>query len=39
MVKGVEIEGGITVAQEIEKDSVLKAKVKDMIKGAAIWPG
>ncbi len=36
MVKGVEIEGGITVSRAIEKDSTLEAKLKDVIKGAEI---
>lgn len=36
MVKGVTIEGGITVSRAIEKDSTLEARLKDMIKGAEI---
>ena len=36
MVKGVEIEGGITVSRAIEKDSTLEAKLKEVIKGAEI---
>ncbi|MBI3298138.1 MAG: hypothetical protein HYZ75_08240 [Elusimicrobia bacterium] len=36
MVKGVEIEGGITVARAIEKDSTLEARIKDVIRGAEI---
>jgi len=36
LVKGVEIEGGITVSQAMEKDSTLEARVKDTIKGAEI---
>jgi hypothetical protein len=33
LIKGVEIEGGITVSQALEKDSKLEARVKDVIKG------
>lgn len=36
LLKGVEIEGGITVSQAMEKDSTLEARVKDTIKGAEI---
>ncbi|MBI5245137.1 MAG: hypothetical protein HY922_15855 [Elusimicrobia bacterium] len=36
LVKGVEIEGGITVSQAIEKDSNLEARIKDVLKGAEI---
>jgi len=36
MVKGVEIEGGITVSRAIEQDSNLEARVKDVIKGAEV---
>lgn len=36
LVKGVQIEGGITVSRAIEQDSTLEARVKDVIKGAEI---
>lgn len=36
MVKGVEIEGGITVSRAMEKDSTLEARIKDTIRGAEI---
>ena len=36
MVKGVEIEGGITVSRAMEKDSTLEAKLKETIRGAEI---
>lgn len=36
MVKGVEIEGGITVSRAIEQDSTLEARLKDTIRGAEI---
>lgn len=36
MVKGVEIEGGITVSRAIEQDSTLEARLKEVIKGAEI---
>lgn len=36
MVKGVEIEGGITVSRAIEKDSTLEARLKETIRGAEI---
>lgn len=36
MVKGVEIEGGITVSRAIEQDSTLEARLKETIKGAEI---
>lgn len=36
MVKGVEIEGGITVARAIEQDSTLEARIKESIRGAEI---
>lgn len=36
MVKGVTIEGGITVQRAIETDSTLEAKIRDIIKGAEI---
>lgn len=36
MVKGVNIEGGITVSRAIEQDSTLEAKLKEVIKGAEI---
>jgi hypothetical protein len=36
MVKGIEIEGGITVEKAIETDSRLETKVKETIRGAEI---
>jgi hypothetical protein len=36
LLKGVEIEGGITVSQAIEKDSTLDARLKAVLKGAEI---
>ena len=36
MIKGVELEGGVTVSQAMEKDSLLTARVKDTIRGAEI---
>lgn len=36
MVKGVNLEGGITVQRAIETDSTLEARIQDMIKGAEI---
>lgn len=36
MVKGVEIEGGVTVSRAIEQDSSLEARLKDSIRGAEI---
>lgn len=36
MVKGVNLEGGITVARAIETDSTLEAKLKETIKGAEV---
>jgi len=36
MVKGVELEGGITVQRALESDSSLEAKIRDTIKGAEI---
>ncbi|MBI2362008.1 MAG: hypothetical protein HYV15_01295 [Elusimicrobia bacterium] len=36
MVKGVEIEGGITVSRAMEKDSTLEARLKETIRGAEI---
>lgn len=36
MVKGVKIEGGITVQRAIETDSTLEAKINEVIKGAEI---
>ena len=36
VVKGVEIEGGITVARAMETDSTLEARMKEVIKGAEI---
>lgn len=36
MVKGVELEGGVTVQRAIETDSNLETKIKEVIKGAEI---
>lgn len=36
MVKGVALEGGVTVDRAIEKDSALSARVNDTIRGAEI---
>ncbi|MBI4422502.1 MAG: hypothetical protein HY554_02175 [Elusimicrobia bacterium] len=36
MVKGVTLEGGITVQRAIETDSTLEAKLKETIKGAEV---
>jgi hypothetical protein len=36
MVKGVQVEGGITVSRAIEQDSTLEAKINEAIKGAEI---
>ncbi|HVE13300.1 MAG TPA: hypothetical protein VNI01_07900 [Elusimicrobiota bacterium] len=36
MVKGVEIEGGVTVERALEKDSTLEARLKEVIRGAEI---
>jgi len=36
MVKGVTLEGGVTIDRAIEKDSLLEAKIKDTIRGAEI---
>lgn len=36
MVKGVELEGGVTVGRAIEKDSVLAARVKATVAGAEV---
>ena len=36
MVKGVELEGGVTVSRELEKDSKLEARLKETIRGAEI---
>lgn len=36
MVKGVELEGGITVSRALETDSNLEAKVKESIRGAEV---
>ena len=36
MVKGVEIEGGVTVSRAMEKDSTLEARLKETIRGAEI---
>ncbi|MBI4346801.1 MAG: hypothetical protein HY553_08090 [Elusimicrobia bacterium] len=36
MVKGVQLEGGVTVSRAIETDSTLEAKLKESIKGAEV---
>lgn len=36
MVKGVRLEGGVTVSRALEKDSLLAARVNDAIMGAEI---
>ncbi|MDX6771228.1 MAG: hypothetical protein SF051_16985 [Elusimicrobiota bacterium] len=36
MIKGVELEGGVTVSQALEKDSLLTARVHDSIRGAEV---
>lgn len=36
MIKGVTLEGGITVQRAIETDSTLQARVNDAIKGAEV---
>jgi hypothetical protein len=36
MVKGVELEGGVTIDRAMEKDSKLEARVKETIRGAEI---
>lgn len=36
MIKGVTLQGGITVQQAIETDSTLEAKINEVIKGAEI---
>lgn len=36
MIKGVELEGGVTVSQAMEKDSLLVARVKSTIRGAEV---
>ena len=36
MVKGVRLEGGVTVQRALESDSTLSARVDDMIRGAEI---
>ena len=36
LVKGVEIEGGITVSRAMETDSALTSRVQDVIRGAQI---
>jgi hypothetical protein len=36
MVKGVELEGGVTVGRAIEKDSTLAARLKETIRGAEV---
>ncbi len=36
IVKGIEVEGGITVQKAIETDSQLETKIKDSIRGAEV---
>lgn len=36
LIKGVQLEGGITVAKAIEADSVLATKINSVIKGAQV---
>ncbi|HVC09807.1 MAG TPA: hypothetical protein VNH15_07710 [Elusimicrobiota bacterium] len=36
MVKGVELDGGVTVKQALESDSTLQAKLDEVIRGAEI---
>lgn len=36
LLKGVELEGGVTVSQAMEKDSLLAARVKNSIRGAEV---
>lgn len=36
LIKGVTLEGGVTVSQAMEKDSTLAAKVHDMLRGAEV---
>ena len=36
MIKGVRLEGGVTVERALESDSTLSARVSDMIRGAEI---
>ena len=36
LIKGVELEGGVTVSQAMEKDSVLSARVKNSVRGAEV---
>ena len=36
MVKGVQLEGGVSVERALETDSNLEARVKDVIKGAEV---
>lgn len=36
LVKGVKLEGGVTVSQAMEEDSELTARVDDVIRGAAV---
>ncbi len=36
MIKGVELEGGVTVKQAMESDSTLQAKLDEVIRGAEI---
>lgn len=36
MVKGVRLEGGVSVSRAIETDSLLEAKVRDTVRGAEV---
>ena len=36
MVKGVELQGGITVSRAMEKDGTLETRIKDTLRGAEI---
>lgn len=36
LIKGVTLEGGVTVSQAMEKDSTLSARVHDMLRGAEV---
>ncbi len=36
LIKGVTLEGGVTVSQAMEKDSSLSARVHDMLRGAEV---
>ena len=36
LIKGVTLDGGVTVSQAMEKDSTLSARVHDMLRGAEV---